>query len=185
MGRRKTLRSELQARAVERDGYVTSQDADRLGMPVAEFDRLVAEGRLTTVSAGLYRLDRMPPGRHCVLAEALLRLGADAFLSHDAVLALHGLTEQEPDRIRIGLTSPRRRRRAPQGVELVRDQVPADELTCYQGLRSTTVLRALLDCRRLLPPAQLAAAAELAARRGLLLRRERSTVLSALEPALA
>src|SRR4051812_46199676 len=124
MGRRKTLRSELQAHAVERHGYVTEQDARRLGMPVAEFDRLVSKGQLTSVCAGLYRLDPMPPSRHHRFAEALLRMGDDAFLSHDAVLALHGLTDREPDRVRIGLTAARRARRAPADVELIRHQVP-------------------------------------------------------------
>jgi predicted transcriptional regulator of viral defense system len=189
MGRRKTFRSQLQAQAVEHHGYVTKGDARRLGVPPGEFDRLVARGKFTSVCADLYRLDGMPPGRRDTFSEAVLRVGPGAFLSHDAVLALHGLTENEPDRVRVATARHRpyrhgttgTRLRSAQQLEVLHRDVPAEDLTSYRGIRSTTVARALLDCHGLLAAEQLISAAEQAVRRGLLLRRERNAVLEALE----
>ena len=181
MGQRKTCRSLLQAHAVEHHGYVTKQEARKLGVPADDFDRLVERGRLTQVAGTLYRLEGMPRGHRHVLAEAVLRVGRDAFLSHDSVLALHDLTEHEPLTVRVA--TPHRHRSAgwPQHVEVLRRQVPAKDLTTYRGIRSTTVARALLDCRDLLSRSQLITAAEQAVHRGLLLRRERNDLIEALE----
>jgi predicted transcriptional regulator of viral defense system len=167
---------------VEQHGYITDQDARRLGVPAADFDKLVATGWLTSICAGLYRLDGMPSSRRRSLAEAVLRVGPDAFLSHDAVLSLHELIEREPDRVRVATPHPRPSGGLPAQVEVLRRHVPAADLTSYQGIRSTTVVRALLDCRGLLGTDELIAAAEAAVRGGLLLRRERSAVIDALEP---
>jgi predicted transcriptional regulator of viral defense system len=181
MGQRKTCRSLLQAHAVEHHGYVTRQDARRLGVPGEAFDRMVERGRLARVAGDLYRLEGMPHSRRHTLAEAVLRVGRDAFLSHDSVLALHELTEHEPQTVRVA--TPHRHRSAgwPQHVEVLRRQVPAEDLTTYRGIRSTTVARALFDCRDLLSRSQLVAAAEQAVERGLLLRRERNDLIEALE----
>lgn len=181
MGQRKTCRSLLQALAVEHHGYVTKQDARRLGVPVDDLDRLVERGRLTRVTGDLYRLEGMPRSHRHTLAEAVMRVGQDAFLSHDAVLALHDLTEHEPATVRVA--TPHRHRSAgwPQHVEVLRRQLPAKDLTTYGGIRSTTVARALLDCRDLLSHSQLVSAAEEAVHRGLLLRRERNDLIEALE----
>jgi predicted transcriptional regulator of viral defense system len=180
MGQRKTCRSLLRSFAVEQHGYLTRQDARRLGVPAVDFDRLVERGRLTLVGGGIYRLDGMPRILRQVLAEAVLRVGRDAFLSHDAVLALHELTA-EPQRVRIATPHRHRTEGWPHHMQVLRRQVPAEDLTTYQGIRSTTVARALLDCRELLSRAQLISAAEEAVRRGLLLRRERNELIEALE----
>lgn len=181
MGQRKTCRSLLQAFAVEHHGYVTRQDAQRLGVAGSEFDRLVERGRLIPVTDRLYRLEGMPHSRRHALAEAVLRVGRDAFLSHDAVLALHDLTDHDPSPVRVATPHPHRSSRWPQQLEVLRRHLPAEDLTTYRGIRSTTVTRALLDCRGLLAGDQLVAAADRAVHGGLLLRRERNAVLEALE----
>ena len=166
---------------MEHHGYVTRQDARRLGVPGVEFDRLVERGRLTRVEGTLYRLEGMPLSRRHTLAEAVLRVGRDAFLSHDSVLALHDLTDEEPRTVRVA--TPHRHRSAgwPQHLEVLRRHVPTEDLTTYRGIRSTTVARALLDCRDLLSHTQLITAAEKAVSLGLLLRRERNDLIEALE----
>jgi predicted transcriptional regulator of viral defense system len=181
MGQRKTCRSVLQAFAVEHHGYVTRHDARQLGVSTAEFDRLVERGRLIPVSDTLYRLEGMPHSRRHALAEAVLRVGRGAFLSHDAVLALHGLTDHDPNPVRVATPHPHRSTHWPRHLEVLRRNVPAEDLTTYWGIRSTTVARALLDCRDLLAGDQLVAAADRAVHGGLLLRRERNAVLEALE----
>lgn len=179
MGQRKTYRSELQACAVRQHGYVTSEDAVRLGIPADVLDRLVERGDLVSVSADLFRLDGVPPSRRHTFAEAVRRGGPDACLSHDAVLALHELTDHEPHPVRV--SSPHEVPTRWPDVEIVRREVAGEDLTTYQGIRCTTIARALLDCRRLLPMTALVAAADAAVDAGLLLRRERHAVLEALD----
>ena len=184
MGHRKTFRSELQACAVEQHGYVTADDAVRLGIPDEVLERLVERGDLVDVGADLFRLGGVPSSRRHALAEAVLRVGADAYLSHDAVLSLHELTDTEPARVRVSTPhppAPRSPGRWPDHLEVLHRQVPAADLTSYGGIRSTTVARALLDCRALLAHDVLTTAADHAVERGLLLRRERHAVLAALD----
>lgn len=180
MGRRKTYRSELRASAVEQHGYVTARDVGRLGIPADVLDRLVDRGDLVLVTDGLYRLDGVPQSRWHAFAEAVLRAGPGAVLSHDAVLALHDLVEHRPDRVRVTTPHPVRHR-LPQHIEVHHRRVDPADLTAYRGIPSTTVARALLDCRRFLAAHLLVHAAEEAVGRGLLLRRERHAVLERLE----
>lgn len=180
MGQRKTYRSELRACAVERHGYVTVDDAARLGVPDDVLHGLLARGHLVSVGERLFALDGVPTSRRRVLAEAVLQVGPGAHLGHDAVLALHELTDHDPGRIRVSTPHPVTGG-WPAHVEVVRRTVPAEDLTTYRGIRSTTVARALLDCRPILPLGSIMAAADAAVARGLLLRRERHAVLEELD----
>lgn len=180
VGQRKTYRSELRACAVEQHGYVTGRDITRLGIPGDVLDRLVDRGELVPVSPDLFRLDGAPHTRWHTFAEAVLRVGEGAVLSHDAVLALHDLAEHDPERVRVSSPHPAPGR-LPRHIEVLHRRVGMEDLTTYRGIPSTTVARALLDCRLLLAAELLARAAEDAVERGLLLRRERHAVLDALE----
>lgn len=180
MGRRKTYRSELRACAVEQHGYVSAQDVARLGIPDDVLACLVERGDLIPVARGLYRLDGVAKTRWHDVAEAVLRVGHGAVLSHDTVLALHDLVEHRPDRIRVTTSRPVSGS-VPRHIEVLHRQVGSQDLTAYRGIPSTTVARALLDCRPLLAAAVLSQAAEQAVERGLLLRRERHAVLDALD----
>jgi predicted transcriptional regulator of viral defense system len=182
VGQRKTFRSELRACAVEQHGYVSAHDVTRLGIPGAVLAGLIERGDLLPVAKNLYRLDGVPQTRWHAFAEAVLRVGHGAALSHDAVLALHDLVEHDPDRVRV--SSPRppgKRAPLPRHIEVLHRTVGPEDLTAYRGIPSTTVARALLDCRPLLAAGLLAQAAEQAVEHGLLLRRERHAVLDALE----
>src|SRR4051794_27359986 len=149
MGQRKTYRSELQACAVEQHGYITVDDTVRLGIPDEVLERLLQRGSLVSVGEDLYRLDGVPPSRQNELAEAVLRVGADAYLSHDAVLALHDLSDHQPVGVRVG-TPHQPAEEYPEHLEVRRRDLPAEDLTTYRGIRSTTVARALLDCQRIM-----------------------------------
>jgi hypothetical protein len=80
------------------------------------------------------------------------------------------------------VTPHRVRKTHPRGdVTIIQDQVPARELTTYHRIPSTTVARALRDCRNLIMPSRLREAAEVARERGLVLADEYEQVLHALE----
>ncbi len=175
-----TYRRRLRDRALDQYGYVTTRDAAELGVPATELRKIAGRGGVEHVAYGLYRFDDIPRDGHDQFMEAVLRVGPKAYLTHDAVLALHDLGLVNPRRIRVG--TPRRARpRLPGSIEIVRRRLPAADLTVYEGIPSATVARALLDCRELVMRERLIDATRDATRRGLLRRRESDGVLAELE----
>jgi predicted transcriptional regulator of viral defense system len=127
------------------------------------------------VAYGLYRLADAPPTEYDQFAEALLRVGDGAYLRGDVVLTLHHLALVNPRQIRVG--APRRVRAAlPEFIDLREEEMPANDLTDYEGLHSTTVARALLDCRGQVMTERLLDAAKQAKAEGLLTGREYARV---------
>jgi predicted transcriptional regulator of viral defense system len=143
---RMTYRRQLRELADENYGYVTTRDAADLGVPAVELRKLAARGALRHVRRGLYRFADARRTQYDAYAEAVARTGEDAYLTGDAVLALLGLALIEPGRIQVA--TPRRTRQKDQGfVDIIRRDLPAELITTYWGIRSTTVGQAILDCR--------------------------------------
>lgn len=180
VARRGTYRNVLWDVALGQRGYVTTQDADEVGVPAVELRKLAARGSLVHVNRGLYRFSDFPVTPEDHLLEAVLWAGPDAVLSHDAVLALHDLAFANPSTIRV--TTPHRVRKTDKrpDITIIRAEVPVDELTHYNGIPSTTVARALLDARALIMRTRLVEAAHDARQRGLLLADEYTAVTDAL-----
>lgn len=164
-----THRRTLRDRALDQYGYITPTDAKDLGVPDVELRKIAQRGGLDRRGYGLYRFNDIPVTDHDSYIEAVLRCGPDAHLTHDAVLALHGLALVNPRRTRVG-TPHRVRRTLPDSVHIIRQQVDPDDLTSYEGIPSTTVRRALLDCRDVVMIDRLVEATEEAGRRDLVPR---------------
>ena len=90
-------------------GYITTDDAAKNDTPPVELAKLAAVGRLRNVARGIYHFDDMPPTKFDQYFEAVLRVGKEAFLTGDAVLALHNLALVNPKRIRAGTTTRKRK----------------------------------------------------------------------------
>ena len=175
-----TYRDMLTDLAFDRHGLVTTRDARELGIPVVELGKLAARGGLERVAYGVYRVPIVPVAEHDQYAEAVLRVGAGAYLTQDAVLALHGLGLVNPRRIRVG-TRHRVRADLPPFVEVIRQaDPPAEDLTVYEGIRSTTVARAVLDCRGTVMTDRLEQAVKDATAAGLVTPRQVSHLRKAL-----
>jgi predicted transcriptional regulator of viral defense system len=102
--------------------------------------------------------------------EAVLRVGEDAVLAGDAVLALHDLGLANPRRIRVA--TPRRvRRRLPPFIKVEQRAVRRAEQTTYEGIPAMTVAEAIRDCRGLLIPERLVDAAAVEAAQAGLIRK--------------
>lgn len=141
-----------------------------------------SEGPLARHSRlGIFRDSAPRTGRDPHM-EAVLRVGPGAYLTHDAVLALHDLGLVNPRRIRVG-TPRRTRRHLPDDVELVQRRVDKADLTISEGIPTTTVRRALLDCRDLVMRERLLDATREAARRGLLRRDQADGVIAEIDAA--
>ncbi len=173
----KTYRRQMREHATDHYGYVTTDDAADLEVPAVELRKLAQRGGLEHVGYGLYRFEDVPRTGRDEFMEAVLRVGPDAFLTHDAVLALHGLGLVNPRRIRVG-TPKRVRTQLPRRIEVIQRRLEPDELTVHEGIPTTTVARALVDCKGLVMADRLIDAAREAARRGLLRKREGARVLA-------
>ncbi len=184
-----TYRRDLREIALDNYGFVTVSQAEEAGVPDFMLRQIAARGGLVHLARGLYRLpdNEIRATALDSYAEAVLRVGPDAYLTHDAVLAFHGLALVNPRRIRVG-TPHRVRAKLPPTIRLVqRPPLPADALTEYEGIPSTTVAQALTDCARdgLVMPERLAGARREARSRGLISERESRSLAAAAAAASA
>ncbi|HEX9888573.1 MAG TPA: type IV toxin-antitoxin system AbiEi family antitoxin domain-containing protein [Nitriliruptorales bacterium] len=164
--------------ALDRYGFVTSRDAKERGLPATYLGVMKSRGLLEHIGYGLYRFPQVPVTDRTPLMEAVLWVGKDAALSHDAVLDLHDLAFVNPRTIRVVTPHRVRRTQPPPGdITIIQDELPGEHLTSYFGIPSTTVARALVDCRGLVMDSRLREAAEAARVEGLLLASELDWVL--------
>lgn len=153
-------------------GYVTTKDAAAAGVPAVELRKLAARGALVHVAYGIYRVPDAPGSPFDQFAEALLRAGDGAYLRGDSVLALFGLADVNPRKIRV---VARKRTRATMPAVMDVTAPPRGEapmLTRYEGLLAMRVADAILDCRGRIEPGRLLEAARDARREGLVTRAE-------------
>lgn len=174
-----TYRRRLHERALDQYGYVTTRDAQKAGVPGVELRKIGHRGGVEHISYGLYRFEDIPRTERDQFMEAVLEVGPEAYLTHDAVLALHDLAMVNPLRIRVG-TPKRVRKRLPEHLEVLHRRLDPGELTVYEDIPSTKLSRALLDCRGLVMADRLVEATQRAARAGLLQKDEAERVLAEL-----
>jgi predicted transcriptional regulator of viral defense system len=152
--------------ALDHYGYVTTKQAAEAGVPPVELPKLAARGGLANVAYGLYRVTDVPVSAFDQFAEALLRAGEGSYLHGDSVLALFGLADVNPRRIRVAVPK-RTRPKLPPFIELT--LVKGDVVTTqYEGLDSQRVADAILECRGQIERSRLMEAAEEARREGLI-----------------
>lgn len=154
--------------ALDHYGYVTTQEAAEAGVPAVELPKLAARGGLVNVAYGLYRVQDIPVTAYDQFAEALLRAGEGAYLHGESVLALFGLADVNPRRIKIAVRR-RVRPKLPPFVELT--HVKNDDtvrITSYEGLAVQPVADAILECRGRIETWRLMDAAKQARKEGLL-----------------
>ena len=152
--------------ALDHYGFVTTRDAVEAGVPAVELPKLAARGGLEHVAYGLYRVTDIPPTRYDQFAEALLRVGEGAYLHGESVLALFGLAEVNPRKIRVAVRR-RARPKLPAFIELTQGRGDVCT-TLYEGLASQSVADALLECRGSIEAERLLAAGKQARADGLI-----------------
>lgn len=166
MATEQTYRDIVRELAQDHYGYVTTGAAVAAGVPAVELPKLAARGGLENVAYGLYRVSDIPPTTYDQFAEARLRVGEDAYLHGESVLALFGLADVNPRRIKVAVAR-RARPKLPDYVELsqAREEV---RTTLYEGIKSQPVADALLECRGRIELDRLREAARQARAQGLL-----------------
>lgn len=153
-------------------GFITTKDAVAAGVPAVELRKLAARGALVHVAYGIYRVPDAPGSPFDQFAEALLRAGDGAYLRGDSVLALFGLADVNPRKIRV-VAAKRTRAKMPALMEVTAPQRgEAPNLTRYEGLLAMRVADAILDCRGRIERDRLLEAARDARKEGLVTRAE-------------
>lgn len=133
---------QIVALADRQAGRVSWRQLRRIGLGKDAIGRRVRSGRLIPLGNGVYAVGHSGRPPDARLWEALLRVGADASISHASAGFLCGFRYSAA--ASIDVTCPRKLRRT-KGIRLHRCSLPADELTVYDGVPVTTVTRTLLD----------------------------------------
>ena len=136
----------LHERAAEQCGYITTRDADELGVDPQRLQVRKQRGVLTPVSRGVFRFPDVPAGAlDQYVAATLWPLEVQGILSHATALDLHALCDINPTRIDITVPARfRTTRTAPAVLRLHREDVPERDVTWHEGLPIVSVRRAIL-----------------------------------------
>lgn len=157
------------------DGYFSMPQAKALGIDRRAVIKACNRGRLERISRGVYRFTRYPITSDRVhLWEGVLWPQAhepvEAVLSHETALALHGLSDANPETIHILVSSSVRiRRDVPAWLTVHRRDFQTTDTTHVDGLPVTTPDRTLHDIALDKDEATLAAAIQDAKRAGLVI----------------
>jgi predicted transcriptional regulator of viral defense system len=162
-----SYRSQLRELAFDTHGIVTTHDAAAIGVPAVEVRKLAARGVLENLGYGVYRMLEAPSGRLDEFAAAVALAGQDAVLADESVLAALDLTHVTLRRIRVA-SARRVRATLPPTVELVRRDVPADDIGEIEGIPAMTVEAAIRSSRGRVMSERLLDAVRAAAARGLI-----------------
>lgn len=157
--------------AADQFGYVTTSQAGERGISDNALRMMAQRGTLERISRGVYRVPTFPPSPYAEYMEASLwPAGVRGVISHQSTLALHGFSDVSPRGIHI--TVPKRfriRRDIPKHLVVHSAELRDEEVTQFEGIPTTTVRRAIEDCRRAhLGPAILRQAIDDAEREGYL-----------------
>ena len=130
----------------------------------------------------MYRFPQFPHTARDQYAEAVLRVGADAYLTGETVLVFHNLTPLAPRHLRVGV---RRRVRAkvPVWIDLHREFVPETDITTYEGIPAKKVAKAIEECIPNMMGERLLEATIAAREQGLITKTEEAELLNKLEGA--
>jgi predicted transcriptional regulator of viral defense system len=155
--------------AEQQAGYFVATQAREAGFTHSLLSYHVGTGRFERVKSRVYRIVQFPSSRHEDLYVAWLQAGLHAVISHDSALALYGLSDLLPHRIHV--TVPRTASRRRPGLQLHTKWLEPEDVTRYEGLPVTTVLRTLVDVTAAgLADEQVRQAIQEALRRGLVAR---------------
>lgn len=175
----------LYEKASAQEGYFTTRQAAASGYSTQLLGKHVRARRILRVRRGIYRLVHFPAGENEDLVIAWLWSEQVGIVSHQAALALHGLSDALPSHVHLTLPAEwrARRLRIPDDIELHHDDVPPEARTWFGAVPITSVPRTLNDCAHSgLAPDLLRQAARQALRRGLARRDELAAVEESLAP---
>jgi len=157
--------------ATDQHGYLTTAQAQRLGIGRDTIRKMAKRGTLDRVSWGVYRLPTFPVSTFAEHMEASLwPAGVQGVISHESALAMRDLSDVHPPKVHITVPSTFRVRRAiPRHMVVHHADLSPTDIASVEGIPTTTVRHAIEDCFRThLGPALLRQAIEDGEREGYL-----------------
>jgi predicted transcriptional regulator of viral defense system len=161
--------------AADRYGYVTTADAEALGVDPHRLFEMARRGQLDHPMTAVYRVPLIPVTPLDPYMQATLwPIKAGAVISHVSALGLYELSDVNPAKINITVPRAHRpRREVPALYVLHHEDLETDEVTAYEGIPIVTVAKAIRQADEAhLGPALIRQAIDDARRRGFLKRSE-------------
>jgi predicted transcriptional regulator of viral defense system len=133
--------------AVDRQGFVTTQDAAEEGISHRRLAAMAGRGLLEHTSFGVYRMPEVPVTQFTHLKQATLWPRAPAVISHRSALDVYDLCDVNPAWVDITVPEQYRERRpVPKVYRLHHRTLLPGETTVVEDVPVITVYRALRDC---------------------------------------
>lgn len=150
-------RDELWETAIAQHGFVTAQQAAKLGVGAGALQMLVQRGTLERAAFGVYRFPRYPPSEYDPYMLAVLWTRApEACLSHETALDVYGISDINPNRIHITVGKQRRLRRSTgEGYAIHHEDLTAEQIGWWQEVPTATPAAAISQCIALGTPTYL------------------------------
>jgi very-short-patch-repair endonuclease len=138
-------------------GVVSHAQLVELGLSPEAIRHRVAKGRLHRIHRGVYAVGRPELTQQGIWMAAVLRVGPDAYLSHQPACAHWGLSRPPRGPIDVSLNAAVFRQLP--GIRVHRrPSLPDEDLTVHDGIPITTPTRTLIDLATILTPNRLEAA---------------------------
>jgi predicted transcriptional regulator of viral defense system len=132
--------------AESQGGYFSAAQARAAGFTSDLLSYHARAGHFERVARGVYRLRQFPASPLEDLFIAQLRAGPHSVVSHGSALALYELSDILPAEVHLTVPPTASRRRP--GLRQHTHWIDPEEVTAWDGLRVTTVPRALADVAR-------------------------------------
>jgi very-short-patch-repair endonuclease len=143
--------------AERQHGVVARIQLLQIGLGARAIRYRVEKGWLHPVHRGVYAVGHRRLSKQGRWMAAVLTAGPDAVLSHRSAASVWDI--RYPANTRVEVTVPRRIR-PPEGIQVHRRSLPADEATVVDAIPVTTVPRTILDLATVLSPRQVERAIE-------------------------
>lgn len=136
--------------ADEQRGYVTTKQANEVGITRHALAMMQRRGSIQRISHGLYRLRDYPVSPLDQYMEAVLwPIRERGVVSHESALALFRLSDVNPQKVHITLSPKFRvRREAPHYLSIHRADLKSTEKATLDGIPVTNVERSIRDASK-------------------------------------
>src|SRR5580704_831275 len=116
-------------------GYLTPEDARKLGVDPTQLRLMAARHTLEHLGHGLYRMPMVPVTQLDAYMEAILWTGRRGVLSHETALDLYELCDVNPSAIHLAVPSGfRTRKTVPEIYRLHRFDLDPGEVGSHEGI---------------------------------------------------
>jgi predicted transcriptional regulator of viral defense system len=140
--------TQLAQYAAENYGYVSGEDARRLGVPMGTLNALARRGQLEHVAHGIYRVPLIPSSAMDEYMLATLWPSGRGRISHESALGLFDMSDANPAKIHVTVpASYRTHRNVPALYVLHHEDLEAIDEANFEGIPVVSPAKAVRQAR--------------------------------------